>query len=259
MLKNNYKDYINDKWWGTLEPVYQYVLLKHINYDNTNSIIDFYEQISKIEVINCSNLKLDSLKFLCYCFNLRVLDCTNNFIRNLEGLEYCINLEYLNCSGNYIENLVELKNCYKLRILKCTNIKLLRLKGLENSFNLEEIYCTNNNLCELNEISNCFKLRIAHFNNNYIKDLTVFKNLINIEFIKISGNRIDDYDEELSHLICCTKLISIELRSVNQLIFSYDYIYNSYIKNVQSKKYYSRYPYGNSTIISQLMLLASMA
>ena len=151
--------------------------------------LDILNTLTKLETLNCSNIKLASLN-LTSLINLKAVFCFNNNLENLF-LNGLLNLEQIHCSGNKLKN--------------------LNLQGVHN---LIQLNIANNPLTEI-DLSNLSKLNALTINNNFSS--LDFSNLINLESLTIGDNVSDKLKLQSLNFSSLKKLKTLKIYNAQSL------------------------------------------
>lgn len=174
-------------------------MINHFDKDSDGEIS--LEEALKVEEINCSELKIESLDGIQFMPNLKSLYCSRNQIEKLD-LSHNINLEYLSCYDNPLSELI-IAGCEKLITIytKYCNLKRidlstnLLLKTLSCSFNpLRTIDISRNKHLESLNVRRCNLSDIILCNNSNLRVLDCSEN--DIKLLELTHN------DELTHLDC---------------------------------------------------------
>ena len=141
----------------------------YYSYDNGIDTLKGIEFFTDLEVLSCSNNKIQSLN-LNSNTKLRSLNCYDCKDLTTVVLDKCKNLAYIHCYRSNISSLT-LTQCKMLRAIHCYNTPLTSL-DLSNLKNIYEIYCYDCNLNTLN-VSGCTGLEKLLCNNNQLASLDV--------------------------------------------------------------------------------------
>jgi hypothetical protein len=193
--------------------------------------------------IDCSDMRITSLKGIEHFTGLETLNCSGNsinaidLIRNtalrsltcnsceIESVDLSKNvaLEYLYCSGNYNLKSLDLSGNTNIRELYCDDNQNLASLNPGDNANLRTLSCNRNATLpslELSGVTNLRELSCISDNNMTITGLTGFRLLeklvlrkVAIETISIGGSPLKEFDCE----IAVRSSLSIDLAGCDRL------------------------------------------
>lgn len=175
--------------------------------------------LTRLEILNCSSNKITSLEDLGNSSTLKFLNCSFNNLTSLKGIENLSRLEILNCSDNiFLQSLEHIQNLTSLINLRCVQTKIESCNYLENLVNLTHLNISENKLSSLSGIQNLINLKYLQISSNKLDSLSGIENLINLVELNCSHNII----ESLAELKDCTSLIKLncsynKIKSLNPI------------------------------------------
>ena len=172
-------------------------------------------ELDRVYNINCSAMKIKSLKGLEYFTSLESLDCSRNELAELR-VSKNTKLKSIECNSNSLRSL-DLQALPKLEYLLCY-INDLGILDVSANTELTTLNCDFNELSEL-DVSACPKLlQLSCEGNDLTKiDVSHNPNLVSLNFssAKVSELNLDN-NAELSELYCdCNPLGELDLSHVN--------------------------------------------
>ncbi|MDR1224939.1 MAG: hypothetical protein LBL07_18980 [Tannerella sp.] len=135
------------------------------NFDTDGDGLISLHEAKAVREIDCSNMRITSLKGIQYFTSLETLNCSGNDIKALD-LTQNTALQSLNCSENSLNDLDLAKNP-ALRSLVCNSCGLSNSINLSKNTALEYLYFSNNYDLKLLDLSGAMNLRDLYCENNY--------------------------------------------------------------------------------------------
>jgi hypothetical protein len=177
------------------------------NFDTDGDGLISFREAKAVREIDCSNMRITSLKGIQYFTSLETLNCSGNDIKALD-LAQNTALQSLNCSENSLNDLDLTKNTV-LRSLVC-NSCVSNSVNLSKNTALEYLYFSNNYGIKSLDLSGATNLRDLYCESNSLTSLNLSSNA-NLQVLSCNWNAISSLD--LSGLTSLRELLCIHINN----------------------------------------------
>ena len=160
------------------------------NFDSDNDGLISITESKAVKEINCSNMRITSLKGIQYFTALEKLDCSNNDLKDFDITKNSF-LKELFCDACDFGETIDLSNNTLLERLHCSENFNLKTIDLSHNANLLELYCNNNYSMTSLDLSNNKNLQILSCGENPNLESLNVEELTNLkEFYSYNKNHV---------------------------------------------------------------------
>ncbi|MBC7389083.1 MAG: hypothetical protein H7329_07730 [Opitutaceae bacterium] len=155
--------------------------------------------------IDCSQLRVRSLKGIEKFSKLSSLACQFNELGNLDSISNLTSLQFLFCYNNAITYLPDMSRLTKLVVLSSGNNLLKSMPDLGKFTGLVYLDCSNNQLTKLDGLDKLVNLQNLLFLNNQIKNIPSLSGLTKLTSLVCQQNQL----EALPGVENCVQLLTL--------------------------------------------------
>lgn len=186
-----------------------------------------------INIANCTDADLESLKYMSNIEVLTLVTYTNTemknpnaksvtfgnniaLISNITNLDFCYympNLEYITIyNAPYLTDISGLSACKNLQEIKIWNCGIKNLNGLEKLTKIKKFTARSTRLENLDGLKNCINLQEVYVSLSYLTDIRGLENKTKLKKVTFNVNR---RLTDISPLATCTRLETVNTQECN--------------------------------------------